>query len=502
MLSSHVRGLLPSVAGLAAVVVLASTAPAQVPVSEYAARRAALAARIDSGVVVAFGGVEVVDHWPIFYQLPAFYYLTGFSETDAALVMVKRNGAVTATMFVPTRTPMQERWIGARTRVADMEKAIGVAGRDIAELRPAVDSLAESGLPFYVVPDVKSKDSAEEDSLTRGANLLTQVRQGHPWLVMRPFDEALNHLRARKSPAEIALLRKATHISTRAHTEAMKAAAPGCGEYEIQALLEGTFRRFGADRPGYGSIVGSGVNATILHYMEDTRVMRDGELLLVDAAAAFAHYSSDVTRTYPVNGKFSPEQREIYQIVRDAQEAFVRQIKPGVGVGVASDSGKAVVAKGLVRLGLIQSAEASIDPPAGARCAPGTCQQVQMYALHGYGGHGIGLEVHDPAQYYEEQKQFGVGDVFTVEPGIYVSPDLLGNLPDTPKNRGFLAKTKPAVTKYAGIGVRIEDVYALTASGLEWFSNGAPREIPEIESLMRQREPELPGGGSCGRPRI
>ncbi len=500
MLPSYARGLLAILTGLIAVSP-AAPAHAQVPSTEYTARRTALAGRIDSGVVVAFGGVETVSHWPIFFQLPAFYYLTGFAETDAALVMVKRNGSVTATMFVPSRTPIQERWVGARTRPAEMESKFGMAGRDIAQLRPVVDSLAESGLPLYVVPDVQTADYADEDSLTRGARFLQDVRRANPWLVMHSIDREVRHLRARKSPAEIALLRRAVEISTKAHQEAMKATAPGCGEYEIQALLDGTFRRFGGDRPGYGSIVGSGINATILHYMEDSRVMRDGELLLIDAATSFAHYSADVTRTFPVNGRFTTEQRDIYQIVRDAQEAFVRQIKPGVSVAVSNDSGRAVVAKGLARLGLIQSADATIDPPAGARCAADNCPQTTVFALHGFGGHGIGLEVHDPAQYYEDKTAFGVGDVFTVEPGIYVSPDLLRSLPDTPKNRAFLAKIQPAVKKYAGIGVRIEDDYALTESGLEWMSDGVPREINEIESLMRQREPELPGGGSCGRPR-
>ena len=450
-------------------------------------------------MVIAFGGVEPVNHWPTFYQVPGFYYLTGFTETDAALVMVKRNGSVAATMFVPTRTPIQERWVGARTRPAAMERKIGIPGRDFAQLRPAIDSLATSGLPFYVVSDINSGDYAQDDTLTLGARFIGQVRQANPWLVMHQFDREVNRLRAKKSASELALLRKAVEISVLAHKEAMKATAPGCGEYEIQSLLEGTFRRFGADRPGYGSIVGSGLNATVLHYNEDSRVMQDGELLLIDAAAAFGHYSADVTRTMPVNGRFTPPQREIYQIVRDAQEAFVRQIKPGVSVAEANDSGRAVVTKGLVRLGLIQSADGTIDPPVGAPCPPGGCQQVQLFALHGYGGHGIGLDVHDPAQYYEQH--FGVGDVFTVEPGLYVSPDLLGSLPDTPKNRAFLAKIKPAVQKYSGIGVRIEDDYALTEKGLEWMSSGAPREIPEIEALMRQREPELSGGGTCGRPR-
>ena len=345
-------------------------AHAQVTGSDYAARRAALLAKVDSGVVVAFGGVEPVSYWPTFFQLPAFYYLTGFGETDAALVLVKRNGAVSATMFVPSRNAVQERWIGARTKAADMMAKTGIDGRDIAELPAAIDSLAASGLPFYVISDVQAAENVTEDSLTRGSRFLSQVRVSHPWLVMRSLDTAVSRLRAKKSAGEIALLRKAAQISVRGHQEAMKATGPGCGENEIQALLEGTFRRLGGDRPGYGSIVGSGPNATVLHYMEDNRVMRDGELLLIDAAGSFDHYSADVTRTLPVSGRFTPEQRDIYQIVRDAQEAFVRQIKPGSSLIASNDSGKAVVTKGLLRLGLIESAGATFDPAPGMRCPP------------------------------------------------------------------------------------------------------------------------------------
>jgi Xaa-Pro aminopeptidase len=473
---------------------------AQVGSADYAARRAALTAAIDSGVVLAFGAPETVNHWPNFFQLPGFYYLTGFSESDAVLVMVKRGGKVAATMFVPTLTPIRERWVGARTHIGDLQAEVGVRGRDIADLTTTIDSLTKADLPFFVVPDVQTADYATEDSLTRGARFLSGLRLAHPWLVARSLDEEVARLRARKGPGEIALLRKAAEISSKAQTEAMKATAPGCGENEIQALLEGTFRRFGGDRPGYGSIVGSGPNATILHYDKDERVMRDGELLLVDAATSYAHYSADVTRTFPVNGRFTPEQREVYQIVREAQEAFVRQIRPGVSYGTADDSGRAVVTKGLVRLGLIESPDATFDPPEGMRCPTGGCSQTRLYALHGYGGHGIGLEVHDPAQYYFGQRQFSPGDVFTVEPGLYVSPDLLGALPDTPKNRTMREKTRQAVEKYRYIGVRIEDDYALTEKGLEWLSSGVPREVSEIEGLMHQRKPELPGGGSCGQP--
>jgi Xaa-Pro aminopeptidase len=486
---------------LACLLVSASVLRAQVAPAEYAARRAAAVKGIDSGVVVAFGAPEPVNFWPTFFQLPAFYYLTGFDESDAVLVMTVRGGTPDATIFVPTRAALQERWVGARTHPADMTARYGMGGRDIAELGAVIDSLAAAGLPFYSLPDVETGEYMTQDSLTRGARFLARLRVDHPYLVVHSLDDPVTRLREVKSPAEIGLLRRAARISAVAHKEAMKAAAPGCAEGEMQALLEGTFRRLGGDRPGYGSIVGSGPNATILHYMANTRTMREGELLLIDAATSFEHYSADVTRTFPVTGRFTPAQRELYQIVRDAQEAFVRQIRPGVPYQVADDSGKAVVARGLQRLGLIESADATIDPPPGMKCPAGGCLQTRLYALHGYGGHGIGLEVHDPAQYYEGEHKFGAGDVFTVEPGLYVSPDLIASLPDTPKNRQMLARVRPAVEKYKEMGVRIEDDYALTDSGLEWLSDGVPREIGEIEALMRQREPELPGGGSCGRPR-
>jgi Xaa-Pro aminopeptidase len=479
---------------------LPSLAHAQVSRNDYAARRAAVLAGIDSGVVIAFGGVESVNYWP-FFQLPSFYYFSGLDETDAALVLVKRNGSLSATMFVPSRNPMQERWIGARTKAADMMAKTGIDGRDIAELTPAIDSLAKSGLPFYVISDVQAAENVSADSLTRGSRFVSHLRLSHPWLVTRSLDTAVARLRAKKTAGEIALLRKAAQISVKGHLEAMKATAPGCGENEIQALLEGTFRRLGSDRPGYGSIVGSGPNATVLHYEKNNRVMQDGELLLIDAAGEFHNYSADVTRTMPVSGKFTPAQRDIYQIVLDAQGAFVRQIKPGSSLVSSNDSGKAVVTKGLLRLGLIDSAGATFDPPKGMPCPPSGCSQLSLYALHGYGGHGIGLEVHDPAQYYQAAHRFEPGDVFTVEPGLYFSPDLLGSLPDTPANRKMLAKIRPAFEKYKGIGVRIEDDYALTESGLEWLSTGAPREIADVEAMMRQPVPDLPGGGGCQRMR-
>ena len=475
-------------------------APASVTSADYAARRAAVAAKVDSGVVLAFGETHPLDYYPDFYQMPNFEYLTGFDESDAALLMIKRKGTPTSTMmFVPTQSPMMSRFVGDRTTIEDMQRTQGMTGRQLGTLRPVVDSLIARGLPVYFIPAVHSGDYFDEDTVTFGARFISSLRAAHPNAVILSLDSSITVLREKKSPLEIELLRHAAQISVRAHREAMKAAAPGCGENEIQALIDGTFRRFGADRPGYGSIVASGKHANTLHYMIDNDTLRNGDLILIDAAASYKHYSADVTRTFPVNGKFTPAQREIYQIVRDAQEAFVRQISRGASNLVANDTGRAVMGRGLTRLGLIDSTEALMDGYPGMPCAQKGCRQIGLYALHGYGGHGIGLEVHDPAQYYHPDNQFKVGDVFTVEPGAYIAPDYIELLPDTPRNRALRARIAPAVEKYKWIGVRIEDDYAITDNGVEWLSRGAPREIEEIEALMREPSPQLPGGGTCGR---
>jgi Xaa-Pro aminopeptidase len=225
--------------------------------------------------------------------------------------------------------------------------------------------------------------------------------------------------------------------------------------------------------------------------------MRDGELLLIDAASSFDHYAADITRTLPVSGTYTPAQRELYQLVRDAQEAYVRPMKDGAHEMESVLAARAVYSKGLVRLGLIESDSATFDAVEGTPCPASGCPQRSLYAWHGYGGHGIGLEVHDPAQYYEGDRIFRAGDVTTVEPGLYVDPGMFASLPDTPKNRAMKAKLAPALAKYSGMGIRIEDDYAITPAGTVWMSKGVPREIDEIEAMMKQRAPELPGGGTC-----
>lgn len=462
----------------AATAALAVPLAAQIQPGDYVARRQALLAKVDSGVVVAFGGVEPVAHWPPFSQLPSFLYLTGFTEPNAAVVMTKRAGGSATQLYLPPRNLRAERFGGPRVGVEDAQARTGMAGRPLASLRAVVDSLAASGLPVYVVRDVETSDYAQADSLTRGSSFAAALRT-KPGVL----DLAVDQLRARKTPAEIAYLRRAAEISAAAHLQAMRATAPGCGEWEIQAALESAFRGLGGDGPGYGSIVGSGPNSLKLHYVENTRVMRAGDVMVIDAATAVAHYSADVTRTLPVSGRFTADQRVIYQMVLDAQAAFVRQVRAGAPISAANDSGRAVIAGGLARLGLIESPDATYD--AAGNCPPGGCQQVRLFAWHGYGGHGIGLEVHDPVQYYYPPNFFREGDVFTVEPGVYVDPAYLDQLPDTPRNRAMIARIRPVMERYANIGVRIEDDYAITGSGVEWLSHGVPRDLDAVEAAMR-----------------
>jgi Xaa-Pro aminopeptidase len=470
------------------------TLMAQVAPAEYAARRAALGASVDSGVVVAFGAVEPVNFWPTFQQHASFLYLTGFEEPDAIYVLVKRGGRSTETLFVPHADARTKRWVGNRSAPTEVERLTGLPGRLLAEFRPAVDSLVAAGLPLYTIADVQTYDYARQDSLTKGKAFATDVSRRGP-VTMSALDTTLARMRATKSPAEIGLLRRAVDASVAAHIQAMRAVAPGCGEYEIQALVEGTFRRLGADGPSYGSIVGSGHNSTILHYMEDSKVMQAGELLVLDAGAAYDHYAADVTRTLPVSGRFTREQRAIYQIVLEAQAAYVSKIRVGGTVGESNKAGIAVAAEGLAKLGLIDSATAKYEGP---RCPTGGCPQYMLYLWHGTGGHGIGLNVHDPANYYFGDGAYAVGDVFTVEPGIYVNPSILDELADTPANRAMAARLKPVMAKYKDVGVRIEDDYAITEQGVEHLSAGVPRDIAGVEKLMAERAPELPGGGKCG----
>ena len=457
-----------------------------IPAAEYAARRDSLAARIDSGVVVAFGAPSPTGvARPT--QLPAFRYLTGFMEPDAALVLVVRGGRAAGTLYTQSRDPRRALYDGFPPDSAEVTRQTGLTTRSFEALAPALDSLAGGGLPFYTLRDFSGADYEESDSLTRGASFMRAFAQSHPRLDVRDAHPVVDSLRARKSPAELALLRRAIDLTVAAQRQAMRTARPGMYEYDLDALYASAFRRDGADGPSFGSIIGSGPNSTQYHYEANNRRMRAGDVVVMDVGAAYGGYAADVTRTIPVSGRYTPDQRTIYGIVRDAQKAAERVARPGASYQAWRDSARAVVARGVARLGLTEGVDATFDPPWADQCPtqPVRCTQAFLYMAHGL-GHGIGLEVHDPPRPWKDSGTFAPGDVFTIEPGVYVSTRLLDILPDTPKNRAMIAKVRPAVERYNGTGVRIEDDYAITADGVEWLSR-APRESADIEAEMARR---------------
>jgi Xaa-Pro aminopeptidase len=323
--------------------------------------------------------------------------------------------------------------------------------------------------------------------LTQGRHFVEGLKASYPGLEVRDAHRYLDALRIRKSPAEIALLRRAVEITVASFENAIPRIRPGMNEGELEALIEFGFRSGGAEGRAFGSIVGSGPNSTSYHYRKNNREMRTGDMVVKDVGALYQGYAADVTRTVPVSGVFTAEQRAIYQTVRDAQAAAERETRVGAPVTASDRAAREVLERRLAELGLIEAPDATLDPPWAASCErrPGACRQAYLYMAHGL-GHGIGLEVHDVGGHsYSPTGHFEPGEVLTIEPGIYISTRLLDILPDTPKNRAFIAKVRTVVERYNNIGIRIEDDYILTEAGLEWIST-APREIAEIEMLMRR----------------
>jgi Xaa-Pro aminopeptidase len=460
-------------------------AKSQITQAEYAARRDSVAAHIDSGVFFIAGARDPIDHYPPFKQRAPFRYLTGFLAPDADLVMVVHNRHVTATLYVQPSDPRREFYTGERASPETIMRETGMQSARNDRLKSDLDSLAATGLPLWVASDAESDEFIQPDSLSFGSAMVRGLKAAHPALDVHDATQMLDALRARKSPAEIALLERAATISSAGHKAVLAEIAPGKSEADVQGLMEYTFLKGGGDQfPAYASIVGSGPFSTTLHYDRDNRVMKAGDVVVMDCAASYEGYAADITRTVPVNGTYTPDQRAVYQIVRDAQAAGERMVKPGIPAAAERDSIGAVIAAGLAKLHLIDSATAVIDAPKGFCGQNDTCPQWRLYLPHGP-SHGLGLDVHDPAQFYYGQKTFAVGDAFTIEPGIYVKSDILAILPDTPRNRAYAERVRQTVQRYANIGVRIEDDYIVTATGAKRMST-APREANEIEALMRK----------------
>ncbi|MGB5013251.1 MAG: aminopeptidase P family protein [Pyrinomonadaceae bacterium] len=446
--------------------------------TELAKRRAAVAAKMaDKSMLILFSAeprlyTNDVDY--VYRQENNLYYLTALKQDGATFVMTKDGGTVTETLFLPKRNAFREAWEG---KMYSREQAMAVSG-----LKTMVDSV-ERDTFLQSVKDKKafsSKDGSASIPTAESVYLLLpngdRDRDGmREFRVEHEFSKGISgykvenaqpifgELRHVKSPYELKLLQHAIDISSEAHMRSMATVGRLDWEYELHAEVEYTFRRRNADFWGYPSIVGCGPNATTLHYVESQSPLKKGELLLMDVGAEYEHYTADVTRTFPVNGKFTKEQAEIYQIVYDAQEAAARVTKPGATYGDAQNAAREVIKAGLMRLGLIT------DP-----------KQSGIWNIHGL-GHWLGMNVHDVGEY---SAKFRPGMVYTNEPGIYIREDALDNLPDTPEWQAFKTKVRPVFEKYKNIGVRIEDDMLVTETGTEWMSKTIPRSIADIEAFM------------------
>jgi Xaa-Pro aminopeptidase len=273
-------------------------------------------------------------------------------------------------------------------------------------------------------------------------------------------------MRVLKNEAEVEIMQRAADIAAEAHVEAMKAVRAGMKEYEVEALIEAVFRRHGSAGPSYTSIIGSGANATVLHYITNMGTLKDGDLLLVDAGAEYKGYASDITRTFPINGRFTQAQRDVYDLVLETQMSCIDMVRPGVRLEDLKTHSVEMLTEGMVRLGLLKGDPKKLIEE----------KKYMQFYMHNL-GHYLGIDVHDAGRYYfnGESRAAEAGMVMTIEPGLYISPDTT-RIPE-----GF---NQDVPEKYLGIGVRIEDDVLVTANGARVLTHKVPKDPKEIEALM------------------
>ncbi|HEV2145928.1 MAG TPA: aminopeptidase P N-terminal domain-containing protein [Longimicrobiaceae bacterium] len=394
-----------------------------------------------------------------FRQDSDFFYLTGFPEPEAVAVLTPHDPERRFTLFVRPRHPEREVWSGPRQGV---EGALERFGADAAYPLEALDEHLKGLLEPAEEVVYALGSGAEMDrritALVSGFRR-TRPRSGKGPLVVRDPDTLLAEMRLVKEPAELELLRRAAALSAEAHRSAMRAARPGVGEWELESVLEACFRAGGGAGPAYPSIVGSGPNATVLHHVSNDRRARAGELVLIDAGAELRMYAGDITRTFPVSGRFTAAQRAVYEVVLEAEGAGITAVRPGASVLEVHDAAVRVLTRGMVELGLLSGAvDELVDTQAYRRFYPHQTS------------HWLGLDVHDVGPYRRaggEPILLEAGMVLTVEPGIYVPAD---------------AEDAPAELR--GVGVRIEDDVIVTADGHEVTTRGVPVAVEEVEALV------------------
>jgi Xaa-Pro aminopeptidase len=480
---------------------LGSVTQTTVPASETAAlredlkaRRARLMATLTKGTMGIFWSAPArvysrdVDYE--YRQDSDLLYLTGVEQPETILVLVPGSRTRKEVLFIRPANPQLEHYVG---RFLTVDEARARTGIETVFLTTQFDDFLSSMFdrrPFGLPVDARRSDDDHEEffrALDDGAGRLALRLESPPRFDAPLSDEyafasrarerligvsivnlapAVHALRQVKTPYEQTLLRQSVDISAEAHVAGMKAARPDRYEFEVEAAIEQTYLARGAMSPGYPSIVGSGPNANTLHYTASSRQMREGDLLLVDAAANYRGQTGDITRTYPVGGRFTPAQREIYELVLAAQDAAMKVARVGNRTLDIERASEAVIKEGLLKLGLITD----VSGP-----------QFRTWYTHGI-CHWIGMDVHDVGDY---RRPLEPGMAFVIEPGLYIRREALAQLPDTPENRVFRDKVAAAVDRYQGIGVRVEDSFLLTDKDLVRLSAKAPRTIKEIEELVR-----------------
>jgi Xaa-Pro aminopeptidase len=415
-----------------------------IPKSEYSRRRKALMAQMEPNSIAILPAAAVairnrdVEH--VYRQDSDFQYLSGFPEPQAVIVLMPGREHGEYLLFCRERNAERELWDGLR---AGQEGAI----RDFG---------ADDAFPITDIDDILP-------GLIEGRDRVYSAMGSNPEFAQPPnefvaLDHLLHDMRLYKSAAEVKVMREAARISAQAHIRAMQASRVGLHEFSLEAELDYEFRRGGAKMPAYGSIVASGRNSCILHYQQNDAVLKDGDLVLIDAGCEIDCYASDITRTWPVNGKYTAEQKAIYELVLASQEAAFAQIAPNKHWNQAHEATVRVITTGLVKLGLLQG---DVDELIAS-------EAYKAFYMH-RAGHWLGMDVHDVGEYKVggEWRVLEVGMALTVEPGIYIAPD-----------------NQSVAKKWRGIGVRIEDDVVVTKTGCEILTKGVPKTVAEIEALM------------------